>query len=133
MAEWNSLYNIYRSPVSRVKLEILSCPSFKCSMIHIKINLLPQYNKMSLFYMFLVIWLLHSCLVNAMMRDVKWSERSNHLMLLFFRTLSIYANPVNFVFVWVPVTRDKVVKVQEPLHNRLIKQQQDVDYPCVKQ
>ena len=29
----------------------------------------------------------------------------------------IYANPVNFVFVWVPVTRDKVVKVQEPLPN----------------
>ena len=27
----------------------------------------------------------------------------------------MYANPVNFVFVWVPVNRDKVVKVQEPL------------------
>ena len=34
----------------------------------------------------------------------------------------MYANPVNFVFIWVPVTRDKVVKVQEPLPNRLIKQ-----------
>ena len=41
--------------------------------------------------------------------------------------LVIFANPVNFVFVWVPVTRDKVVKVQEPLPNRLIKQQQEVD------
>ena len=39
----------------------------------------------------------------------------------------IYANPVNFVFVWVPITWDKVVKVQEPLPNRLIKQQQEVD------
>ena len=39
----------------------------------------------------------------------------------------IYANPVNLVFVWVPVTRDKVVKVQEALPNRLIKQQQEVD------
>ena len=34
----------------------------------------------------------------------------------------INANPVNFVLVWVPVTRDKVVKVQESLPNRLIKQ-----------
>ena len=31
------------------------------------------------------------------------------------------ANPVNFVFVWVPVTQDKVVKVQEPLPNCFIK------------
>ena len=34
---------------------------------------------------------------------------------------SINANPVKFVFVWVPLTRDKVVKVQEPLPNRLNK------------
>ena len=39
----------------------------------------------------------------------------------------MYANPVNFVFIWMCVTRDKVVKVQEPLPNRLIKQQQEVD------
>ena len=39
----------------------------------------------------------------------------------------MYANPVNFVFVWVPVTQDKVVKVQEPLPNHLIKQQQEVE------
>ena len=39
----------------------------------------------------------------------------------------IYANPVNFMFVWVPVTRDTVVKVLEPLPNHLIKQQQIVD------
>ena len=31
--------------------------------------------------------------------------------------MGIHANPANFVFVWVPVTRDKVVKVQEPLPN----------------
>ena len=37
----------------------------------------------------------------------------------------IYANPLNFVFGWVPVTRDKVVKFQEPLPNHLIKQQQE--------
>ena len=46
--------------------------------------------------------------------------REAHLRLM-------YANPVNFVFVWVPITWDKVVKVQEPLPNRLIKQQQEVD------
>ena len=42
-------------------------------------------------------------------------------------TSDIHANPVNFVFVWVPVARDKVVKVKEPLPNHLIKQQQEVD------
>ena len=31
------------------------------------------------------------------------------------------------MFVWVPVNRDKVVKVQEPLPNCLIKLQQEVD------
>ena len=41
--------------------------------------------------------------------------------------LWMHAKPVNFVFVWVPVIRDKVVKVLEPLPNRLIKQQQEVD------
>ena len=40
---------------------------------------------------------------------------------------SIHDNPVNFVFVWVPVTRDEVVKVKEPLHNHSIKQQQKVE------
>ena len=40
---------------------------------------------------------------------------------------TIYANSVNFVFIWVPVTWDKVVKVQEPLPNHSIKQQQEVD------
>ena len=30
------------------------------------------------------------------------------------------ANPVNFLLVWVPVTRDKVAKVQEPLPNHLM-------------
>ena len=39
----------------------------------------------------------------------------------------IHAIPVNFVFGWVPVTRDKVVKVQEPLPSCLKKQQQEVD------
>ena len=41
--------------------------------------------------------------------------------------LYIHANPLNFVFVWVPVPREKVVKVQEPLPNHLIKQKQEVD------
>ena len=39
----------------------------------------------------------------------------------------IHAIPVNFVFGWVPVPRDKVVKVQEPLPNCFKKQQQEVD------
>ena len=39
----------------------------------------------------------------------------------------MHANPVNFVFFWVPRNRDKVVKVQEPLPYRLIKQQQEVE------
>ena len=42
----------------------------------------------------------------------------------------MYSNPVNFVFVWVP-KQEKVVEVQEPLPNHLIKQQQKGDsYIC---
>ena len=36
---------------------------------------------------------------------------SNLLNFLSIFLKSIYANPVNFAFVWVPVTWDKVVKV----------------------
>ena len=39
----------------------------------------------------------------------------------------MHANPVNFVFVLGARNRDKVVKVQEPLPNHLIKQQQEID------
>ena len=39
----------------------------------------------------------------------------------------VYANPVNFVFVLGARSWDKEVKVWEPLPNRLIKQQQEVD------
>ena len=46
---------------------------------------------------------------------------------LTLQRIYIYANSVNFVFVWVPVTRDRAVKVQEPLPNHLVKQQQEFD------
>ena len=39
----------------------------------------------------------------------------------------MHANPVNFVFVLGARNRDKVVKVQEPSPNHLIKQQQEID------
>ena len=53
----------------------------------------------------------------------KRHKPSGHRVLSFVT----HANPINFVFVWVPVTQDKVMKVQEPLPSRLIKQQQEVD------
>ena len=54
--------------------------------------------------------------------QVPSENNSEHPYAANFRVSVMYANPVNFLFVWVPVTGDKVVKVQEPLPNHLIKQ-----------
>ena len=41
--------------------------------------------------------------------------------------IRIHANPVNLVFIWVPVTGIRWWRFKEPLTNYLIKQQQEVD------
>ena len=55
--------------------------------------------------------------------DIQWGSE-------YQLNFQIYANPVNFVFVWVPVIRDKVVKVQEPLPNRLLLNQPHLKGKC---